>query len=122
METKIKATGSVMLTDELQKYVDKKLQKIAKLIEREDSHTLVETELGTTSAGHRTGDVFRAEFNISIDGELIRGEATKDTLHSAIDAAIGSVRREVRKNKAKNRDLIRRGARNVKNFFNKWGK
>ena len=122
MEIKIKGTGSVILTNELKSYVEKKLQKIAKLIEREDAHTLVETELGTTSAGHRTGDVFRAEFNVSIGGELIRGEAIKETLHSAIDQAISSVRREVRKSKVKDRDLLRKGARDVKNFFNRWGK
>lgn len=123
MEIKIKATGAVILTDELKALIGKKLQKIEKLLTAQDTTALVEVEVGTTSAGHRTGDVYRAEFNVTFGGNhLARSESVRDTLQSAIDEAIKDVRREIRKAKGKERSLFRRGAADAKTFFRTWGK
>lgn len=118
MEIKIKGTGSVMLTDELQALIEKKIQKIQKLMPKDDTTALVEVEVGTTSAGQRTGDVYRAEFNVTFDGNhLARSEAIRDTLQSAIDEAIQNVRREIRKTKGRERSLFLRGAARAKELF-----
>lgn len=122
METKIKTTGAVLLTDELRSFVEEKLGKIEKLVKHDTKPPLAEVELGTTSAGQRTGDVFRAEINFTFENGFARGEATRDTLHTAIDEAVRHTRREVRKTKDKNRDLVRRGASQVKAFFQQFGK
>lgn len=123
MEIKIKGTGAVILTDELKALIEKKLQKINKLIPKDDATALAEVEVGTTSAGHRTGDVYRAEFTITFNGDqLIRSEAVRDTLQSAIDEAINSARRDVRKTKGKERSLFLRGATKAKYLFRGWKK
>lgn len=122
MEIKIKTTGAVVLTDELRQFVELKVGKATKLLDPTDTTALAEVEIGTTSAGQRTGDVFRAEINLSFEGGMVRAEAVRDTLHAAIDEAVGEARREVKKFRGKHRDLARRGAASVKNFFRRFGK
>ena len=121
MELKIKATGAVVLTDELKDFVTEKLSKVGTLL-AEDPTALAEVELATTAGGARTGDVFRAEINISFSNTLARAEAVKDTLHGALDRAVAEVWREVKKSRGKHRSLARQGAAHVKNFFDQFGK
>lgn len=116
MKTSFKATGSVMLTDELQTYATERLDRVDKLLDQNDSSIRAEVELATVS-GSRTGDMYRAEVNLSFAGGFIRAEATGDTMHAAIDECTDELRQEVKKHRAKNRDLMRRGALKVKEIF-----
>lgn len=115
------ATGAVVLTDELRTFIEKKLEKISMHIGADPS-ALADVEVGTTTAGQRTGDVFRAEINIQFSGSFVRAEAVRDTLHAAIDEAAAEARREVRKKRGRDRDMVRKGAAQVKEFFRKFGK
>lgn len=121
MELKIKVTGAVILTDELRAFLDKKVEKLGVFV-KDDPTAIVEVEVGTTSSGQRTGDVFRGEVHATFTGGNVYAEAVRDTLHGAIDQAIGEARRELRKTRGKNRDLMRRGAARVKGFFRSFGK
>jgi len=121
MDTKIKVTGSVILTDELQSFIGKKVEKLGVFL-KGDSTALAAIEVGTTSAGQRTGDVFRGEIHLTFTGGNLYAEAVHSTLHGAIDATVGEMRRELRKVKTKNRDMVRRGASQVKKFFQEFGK
>lgn len=114
-----KATGAVMLTDEIQTYVEEKFLKIEKLIPESDTSARADVELGTTG-GSRTGEQFRAEINLKVAGAFHRAEATRETLHTAIDEVVEEVRGEVRKSVTKHRDLVRRGAARVKDIFRYW--
>lgn len=116
MNTNFKATGAVMLTDELRSYVLDKLERVEKLLDPDDSLLRAEIELATVS-GSRTGNMFRAEVNLTFTGGFVRAEATAEALHSAIDDCVDELRREVRKTKTKHRDLVRKGASRVKDFF-----
>ncbi len=115
----LKATGAVMLTDEVRTYLDEKFQKIEKLLSETDTSARADVELGTTG-GARTGEQFRAEINLKVAGAFHRAEATRETLHAAIDEAVEEVRGEVRKSVTKHRDLVRRGAARVKDIFRHW--
>ncbi|MFQ5541114.1 MAG: ribosome hibernation-promoting factor, HPF/YfiA family [Candidatus Paceibacteria bacterium] len=121
MELKIKVTGAVMLTDELRAHIEKKVQKLRVFL-KNDSTAIVEIEVGTTSTGQRTGDVFRGEVHATWGGQDAYAEAVHATLHGALDEAVKEARRELRKRKGKNRDLMRRGAVQVKEFFRNFGK
>ena len=118
--TTLKATGSVMLTDEIRTFIDTKLSKLGKLLNTNDGALRADVEVGTTG-GARTGEMFRAEINLSWSGGVVRAEATRETLHAAIDEAVEEVRGEVRKKSTKHRDLVRRGAARVKDFFRYFG-
>jgi ribosomal subunit interface protein len=114
-----KATGAVMLTDEVRSYVEDKLRKIEKVTDKNDSTLRADIELGTTG-GARTGEQYRVEINLKFSGGFARAEATRETLHTAIDEAVEEIRGEVRKSVTKHRDLVRRGAAKVKDIFRYW--
>lgn len=115
----LKATGAVMLTDEVRTYVEEKIKKIEKVTDKNDTTLRADIELGTTG-GARTGEQYRAEINFKFAGGFARAEATRDTLHAAIDEVVEEVRGEVRKSVTKHRDLLRRGAAKVKDIFKYW--
>ena len=121
METKIKVTGSVILSDELSAYIEKKIEKLAVFV-KNDPTAICEVEVGTTSAGQRSGDVYRGEVHVTFTGGDAYAEAVAGTLHAAFDQVVGEARRELKKAKTKNRDLMRRGAGQVKEFFRNFGK
>lgn len=121
METKIKVTGSVILTEELHEFIEKKAGKLASFLKK-DTTALAAIEVGTTSAGQRTGDVFRGEIHLTFAGGDLYAEAVHATLHGAIDKTVSEMRRELRKTRGKNRDMVRRGASQVKEFFRNFGK
>ena len=121
METKVKVTGSVILSDELSAYIEKKVEKLAVFLKK-DPAAICEVEVGTTSAGQRTGDVYRGEVHVTFTGGDAYAEAVAGNLPAAFDQAVMEARRELKKAKGKNRDLVRRGAGQVKDFFRNFGK
>lgn len=112
----LKGTGAVMLTEEVRAFLNEKLKKIEKVVDTTDTMLRADIELGTTG-GARTGDMYRAEINLSYTGGFVRAEATRETLHAAIDQAVEEARREIRRATTKHRDLMRRGAARVKDLF-----
>src|SRR3989344_79866 len=108
----IKATGSVLLTGEVRRFVEEKVGKLGKLLDPSDQTVLVEVEVGSVSQS-RTGDSYRAEINLTFAGGFVRAEATRETLHAALDDA----QREIRHTRTKHRDLMRRGAAKFKDFL-----
>jgi len=121
METKIKVTGAVILTDELNTFVERKVGKLGMFLKK-DPTALAHIEIGTTSAGQRIGDVFRGEIHLTFAGGDLYAEAVHNTLHGAVEKTVAEMRRELRKIKDKNRDLTRRGASEIKDFFRNFGK
>lgn len=121
MEVKVKATGSVILSEELSMYLDKKIAKLSVFL-ADDPTALCEVEVGTTSAGQRTGDVYRGEIHVTFTGGDVYAEAVRENLHAAFDQAVHEARRELKKAKGKNRALVRRGGSRVKEFFRNFGK
>lgn len=120
MQMNIKTSGSVILTEELREFAEKKIAKLEKLLDPKDTTILIEVELATTTNGQRTGDAYRAEVNVSFTGGLARAEASRETMHAAIDEAVAEARRELRRSRTRHRDLIRRGALRVKDFFRRF--
>jgi ribosomal subunit interface protein len=121
MPIKIKTTGAVVLTEELRSFIADKVGKLSKLLDPSDTTALVEVEVQSI-ANSREGDMYRAEINLSVEGDLLRAVAKRVTLHAAIDEAVAEARRQLRKAKVKHRNLIRRGAAQVKEFFRRFGK
>ena len=119
LEITIKATGAIMLSDELRAFVEEKVRKLEKLLDPADTTALAEVELESVNQS-RTGDSFRAEIHLSYAGGFTRAEAKKESLHAALDEAVAEARRSLRRNRTKHRDLVRRGAVKVKDFFRKF--
>ncbi len=121
MRINLKTTGSIVLTDELRTFVEKKVSKLEQLIDSEDTTAFADIELGTEIGGQKSGDVYRAEINLQYRGGFVRSEATRETMHNAIDVAVAEARNELRKKVGRKRDLMRRSAGEIKKFLRRFG-
>lgn len=114
MKINIKVTN-LTLTPEISEYVEKKLQKISQILNKEE--VLVSVELAKITEHHRQGEIFRAEIKIS--GAGTNYYATKESVDilSAIDEVKDEILSEVSKETGKKRNLLRRGERAVKDMM-----
>jgi putative sigma-54 modulation protein len=97
---------NIDLTATIKEYIENKLKGAAKLCEKFEPCD-VRADVGKTSKHHHKGDVFKAEFNLTIPGTMIRAEAIMDDLYAAIDKASDDLKRQVKKYKEKLRDADR---------------
>lgn len=119
MHVTIKTTGAVLLTDELRSFVEEKVNKLEKLFGPSDTTVLAEVELEALAKA-RAGNEFRAEINLTFAGGMARAEASRQTMHAAIDEAVAEAKREVLHARTKHKNLVRRGAARVKDFFRRF--
>ncbi len=111
----IKGTG-LDITDELRAYVEKGLSHSEKFFTR--GPVQIDVELENTPA--REGDRNRAEFNVTMGGDLHRIERWGETMHSAIDLAAGELALELGRHKKKKQSVVRRSAARVKDYLRGW--
>ena len=114
---------SIELSQAIREYIEKKLNSVEKkLIDPNNTGAFCDVEVGKTTDHHKQGDVFRAEFNLNVDGVYLRTESEKDNLYAAIDEAKDELFSSLRSKKKKKMHLGRRGALKIKNFIKglKW--
>jgi len=117
MKHNIKTTN-VSLTPALSEYLEKKLSHLDKFINPKDMEaTMCYVEIGKTTNHHKTGDVFLAEYNLSINGKVLRAEKEEFDLYSAIDLVNDEIENEIRSYKTKKISLIRRGGAKIKQII-----
>lgn len=116
MKIKIKATN-MPLTPLVDDYLRKKIALIEKLISSDDTSADLHVEVGKTSAHHKSGDVFRAEFNLHIAGKDFYVEREAGDLLAAIDEAKDELADTMRSHKNKRMTLIRRGGQKIKELI-----
>ena len=79
---------------------------------------MCEVELGKTSAHHKSGDVFKAEINITTAGSnQFYAVAEESDLYAAIDVVRDEIERTIVSRKEKRETLFRRGAAKFKNII-----
>lgn len=121
MRKKIKTTN-ITLTPETEEYLDKRLEAIEKLVDPNNPTLLVEIELAKTTKHHQSGDIFRAEINLTIDGNSFRAVSEKEDINSAIDIMKDEIVNELRSYKGKNQSLIKRSGAKIKELLRKFYK
>jgi ribosomal subunit interface protein len=107
-------TTNIELTPAISDYLEKKVNMLDKVVDKDDTTALCNAEVGKPSAHHQSGDVFYAEFNVVASGKSFRATAQESTLYAAIDKAKDDVLREIRRTKKKDHDLLRRGGARLK--------
>lgn len=113
MLNNLKASG-LTLTDPIRSYAEDKIGGVLKFVNSKSSPVSLDVELERTTAHHHKGDIFRAEVNLKIDGNLLRAEATDSNLYSSIDMVRDEIIREIKTHKGKHESLLRRGSRRLK--------
>lgn len=116
MNYNIKGT-EVPVTDELRTYVERQLVHADKLVGG-DTTAHTDVELAYLADG-RSGK-YRAEFTLSIGGQICRAERWGSTMHEAIDLAGGELISELSRNKKKKQSVLRRTSLRVKEYLRGW--
>lgn len=102
------------LPAESAEYLRRRLEGIEKFIFAKPDAVLIDVEVGRTTDHHRSGSIFRAEFNVHAEGQHFRSVSEQEDLHAAIDDAKDQLVNELSRNKGKRIALARRGAAAVK--------
>ena len=112
--THIKETN-ITLSDHEREFIEEKFSVLEKYRNGEEAFMCdVEVE---RSNRHLTGDVVRAEINVTLRGNVYRSEATRDTLMNALDEVREDIVREIREAQDKKKSLFKRGAHKVKRMM-----
>lgn len=107
-----------VLTPSIEDYIQKKINSLEKFLSNFNEEEMkCEVEVGRTTSRHRSGDIFRAEINLSVGGKLFRVESEQDDLFAAVDEVRDGLEHEIKKFKAKKETIFIRGARSIKKKF-----
>ncbi|MBP6974465.1 MAG: ribosome-associated translation inhibitor RaiA [Candidatus Pacebacteria bacterium] len=101
----------IEISSAVEEYVTKKLKTLEKFL---DADSRVEADLGKTTNHHRSGDIFKAEFNTNSHGQFSRVVAEDSDLYTAIDKAQNDLFDVLASKKDKKHTLWRRGAQTIK--------
>ena len=118
MRVNIKATNMV-LTSALKNFIVQKISNLDKFISHSDAGIQAWVEIGLTTKGQKSGDIYRAEIQIPVPhfDRTVRVEARHTDLYTAIENAKDLMKMELQKTKDKKISLSRRGARLLKNIL-----
>ena len=119
MQIKTKYTN-LTLTPETKDQLNKKVESVSKIV-GEEENVLFEVEFGK-STKHQSGDVFRAEINITINGDHFRAESENIDLYSATDEAKDEIANALRSYKNKKKSWVKRSGTKLKEFIRKFYK
>lgn len=106
-----------MLDDKLREYIEKKLAGVGKFIAAEDTSVMCDVEVARTTAHHRTGDIFKAEFHIHIAGKYLTAVSEKDNIYAALDEVKDEISHSLKAHKTKKNTLLRRGSAKIKDIL-----
>lgn len=121
MNINIKATN-MDLTDAIRDYAEKRVESLGKFLSDGGDNVQVQIEVGKTSNHHKSGDIFRAEINLSLAGNAtqFRAEAETADLYAAIDMARDELEVELKRYKGKKEALYKRGAKTLKSLMKRF--
>ncbi|OIP77815.1 MAG: ribosomal subunit interface protein [Parcubacteria group bacterium CG2_30_44_18] len=112
-------TNNFALTNAVRDYCEKKIQNLEKFLAGFNPDSiLAEAELSRTTRHHKSGDIFRFEVNLTVNGKLLRSESERENIYTAIDDVHEELAREIRGDKTKQDTIFRRIARSVKKKLN----
>jgi len=82
------------LTEAIKDRVEKRLSTMVDIAEGLEPCD-VAVDVGKTTAGQNKGKIFRAEFNMTVPGKLLRAETVEEDLYAAIDVAAKDLKRQL---------------------------
>lgn len=110
--TNIKATN-IELTPELRDYIEKKLTSAEKFVQKENIER-VYVDVAKSTNHHKQGEIYRAEFNVVIDGTKFYTLSETEDIRASIDESFSDLIRQITDTKDHKLSVFRRGARSIK--------
>lgn len=114
MNINIKATN-IELTSAIEQHVKEKLESVDKLLNNNDA--MVRVEVGKTTNHHNNGDIYRAEFDISSNGEKYYASTEGPDLYISVNDTKEQMLKEIRRKRGRKTTLFKRGALSIKKMF-----
>lgn len=112
------------ITPAIDEYISKKVSSLEKFLEVSEG-AICEVEIGRTTKHHNSGDIFKAEINLTQPGtKQVYAVAEEADLYTAIDVVRDEAERSIVSRKSKNITLLRKGSAKVKSLLKRlsWGK
>jgi len=116
MNINIKNTN-LELTPAIADYLNKRLEDVSRLVDVVDSGAHCQVEIGKTTNHHKTGDIFRAELNIRLKGEVVYVVEDSADLYASIDTVKDEAIKKIKRFKSKRQTLYRKGKSVIKNIL-----
>ena len=107
MQINIKATN-IELTPKIKDYVQEKMDMLEKYLGRVEVID-AKFEVAMTTRHHNKGEIYRAEANLAVTGDLLRVEKTEKDLYKAIDKVKDHLVRSIKRYKEKKITKNRKG-------------
>jgi len=111
---------NMSVTEAVHDYVIKRITNLGKLltgIEEKNGEVGVFFDVAKITNHHKSGDVYRADCSVMIDGEKFYASSEKEDLYEAIDEVKENLFREIRRLKNKKEALFLHGANKVKSIL-----
>jgi len=90
------------LTEAIKQHVTDKLMSLEKICADLEPCDF-SVDVGKTTAGQQKGKIFRAEYNLSVPGAMLRVESVEEDLYFAIDTGAHDLKRRLAEYKDKRR-------------------
>jgi len=108
----------IKLTPSLKQYIESKIGSLEKFLKKFDPNIVeARVEVGRIKGDQRSGEIFRAEVNLSIGGDMLRTERTAESVQAAVDLVKDDLSDDIKQYKNKHNTKTRRGARSWKKFW-----
>jgi len=106
------------ITPSIESYDEKKMETLEKFFKSfGEEKRIIEVELGKSTGKQKSGNIFRAEINITLEGKTFRAESEQTDIFSAIDEMRDDLEQEIKKFKNKKDTIFIRGARSIAKKF-----
>ncbi len=112
----LKATN-ITLTSAINEHVEHTLGSLEKMVQSLGEAMELRVEVGRSTFHHKKGEVFFAEANLNIGGNLLRSREEAFSLPAAVDEVRDELRNEILKFKGKKETVFRRSARSISKLF-----
>jgi ribosomal subunit interface protein len=99
MQIRVKAT-KIKLTPELHEYIQEKMDMLEKYLGTVKP-TNCDVEICMSVGGQSNGEIYQAEVNLELPGELLRVEKTEKDIHKAIDKVKDHLAQAIKKYRGK---------------------
>lgn len=99
------STKNISLDDALDVFIREKIGGLDHLMGNDKS--VAKVEIGKPSLHHRSGEIFYAEINLRMGGNLLRASCPHEDLRNAIVDAKDELQAQIKKFKEKKKDLSR---------------
>lgn len=114
----IKILGTrIELTPDIKSYIEKKLESVDKIIDRNDETVLYEIEVGKTTEHHEKGDIYKAEIHLRRRKGNLYATAHAEDVFAAIDKMKDEIIHALTSDKDKQETLLRRGQGQIKKLL-----